>query len=169
MLPAMRRVIRTVTAIGLVLSTRRDLLLEVLALHHQLAVLARSNRRFRRSDRLLWLVLRRIWPRWRDALMLVQPATVDRWHRDGSDRLGGAASGVLDDHASIAVSRTDWALGRRIVCGALRGFTASCSSSESSFRNARCRGTCGSVQGDRHRPGVPSSRMNSASSQAFRR
>jgi hypothetical protein len=26
--------------------------------------------------------LRRMWPRWRDALMLVQPATVDRWHRD---------------------------------------------------------------------------------------
>ena len=42
----------------------------------------RSNRRFRPSDRLLWLILRRVWPRWRDALVLVQPATVDRWHRD---------------------------------------------------------------------------------------
>ena len=29
-----------------------------------------------------WLILRRVWPRWRDALVLVQPATVDRWHRD---------------------------------------------------------------------------------------
>jgi len=54
----------------------------MLALHHQLAGLKRSNRRFRRSDRLLWLILRRVWPRWRDALVLVQPATVDRWHRD---------------------------------------------------------------------------------------
>jgi putative transposase len=82
MLPAMRHVVRMVTAIRFALSTRRDLLLEVLALHHQLAVLARSNRRFHPSDRVLWLILRRVWPRWRDALVLVQSATVDRWHRD---------------------------------------------------------------------------------------
>jgi hypothetical protein len=37
-------------------------------------------------DRLLWLVLRRLWPQWRDALVLVQPATVDRWYRDRFDR-----------------------------------------------------------------------------------
>jgi hypothetical protein len=58
----------------------------MLALRHQLAVLARSNRRFRPSDRLLWLILRRMWARWRDALVLIQPATVDRWHRDRFDR-----------------------------------------------------------------------------------
>jgi hypothetical protein len=68
------------------LSTRRDLLLECLALRHQLGVLARSNRRFRASDCLLWLVLRRSWLRWREALVLVQPATVDRWHREKSRR-----------------------------------------------------------------------------------
>jgi hypothetical protein len=34
-------------------------------------------------DRLLWVCLRRVWPRWRDALELVQPATVARWHREG--------------------------------------------------------------------------------------
>ncbi len=78
----MQHVVRTLAAIRFALSTRRDLLLEMLALRHQLAVLARSNRRFRPSDRLLWLILRRVWPRWRDALVLVQPATVDRWHRD---------------------------------------------------------------------------------------
>ena len=82
----MRHVVATVIAIRFALSARRDLLLEMLALRHQLAVLARSNRRFRPSDRLLWLILRRIWPRWRDALVLVQPATVDRWHRDRFDR-----------------------------------------------------------------------------------
>jgi hypothetical protein len=32
---------------------------------------------------LLWLCLQRIWPRWRDALVLVQPTTVDRWRRAG--------------------------------------------------------------------------------------
>jgi hypothetical protein len=31
-------------------------------------------------------VLRQLWPRWRDALVLVQPATVDRWHREGFHR-----------------------------------------------------------------------------------
>ena len=77
---------RTVAALRFASSTRRDLLLEILALRHQLGVLARSNRRFRPSDRLLWLILRRLWPRWRDALVLVQPATVDRWHRERFDR-----------------------------------------------------------------------------------
>jgi hypothetical protein len=77
---------RTVAAVRLALSTRRDLLLENLALHHQLGVLARSNRRFRPSDRLLWLLLRRSWPEWREALLLVQPATVDRWRREGFRR-----------------------------------------------------------------------------------
>jgi hypothetical protein len=31
-------------------------------------------------------VLRQLWPRWTDALVLVQPATVDRWHREGFHR-----------------------------------------------------------------------------------
>jgi hypothetical protein len=79
----MRHVVRTVAAIRFAWSTRRDLLLESLALRHQLGVLARSNRRFPPADRLLWLILRRVWPRWRDALVLVQPATVARWHRNG--------------------------------------------------------------------------------------
>src|SRR5216683_1371721 len=79
----MRDAFRTVAALRSALSTRRDLLLEHLALRHQLGVLARSDRRFRPSDRLLWLCLRRLWPRWRDALVLVQPATVARWHREG--------------------------------------------------------------------------------------
>src|SRR4029450_9588562 len=82
MLRAMPPVVRTVAAIRVAVSSRRDLLFEILALRHQVTVLARSNRRFRRSDRLLWLMLRWVWPKWREALALVQPATVDRWHRD---------------------------------------------------------------------------------------
>src|SRR5262245_3742153 len=66
--------------------TRLDLVLETLALRHQLAVLARSDRRFRPTDRLLWLLLRRLWPQWREALVLVRPATVDRWYREGVRR-----------------------------------------------------------------------------------
>ena len=56
----MRDVFRTVAALRSALSAHRDLLLEILALRHQLGVLARSDRRFRPSDRLLWVCLRRL-------------------------------------------------------------------------------------------------------------
>ena len=60
---------------------------EVLALRHQLLVLnrQRGGRRvgFRTWDRMLWSLLSRFWPRWRHALVLVQPETVIRWHRRG--------------------------------------------------------------------------------------
>jgi hypothetical protein len=82
----MRAVIRTGAADRSARATRRDLLLETLALRHQLGVLARSNKRFRPADRLFWLFLRWFWPRWREALVLIQPATVDRWHRQGVRR-----------------------------------------------------------------------------------
>jgi hypothetical protein len=79
----MRAVIKTGAAVRSARATRRDLLFETLALRHQLGVLARSNRRFRQADRLFWLCLRWFWPRWREALVLIQPATVDRWRREG--------------------------------------------------------------------------------------
>lgn len=82
----MRDVVGRGAAVRFARATRRDLLLETLALRHQLGVLARSNRRVRPADRLLWLFLRWWWPRWREALVLVQPATVDRWHREGLRR-----------------------------------------------------------------------------------
>jgi len=82
----MRAVIRTGAAVRSAWATRGDLLLETLALHHQLGVLARSKKGFRPADRLFWLFLRCLWPRWREALVLIQPATVDRWHREGVRR-----------------------------------------------------------------------------------
>src|ERR1700730_3847575 len=68
------------------LHARRDLILETVALRHQLGVLARSDRRFRPGDRLFWLCLRRLWHRWKEALVLVEPVTVSRWHRQGFAR-----------------------------------------------------------------------------------
>jgi hypothetical protein len=65
--------------------SRSDLLLETIALHHQIAVLKRSGTRrpcFRGWDRLFWILLSWWWPRWRQALMIVQPETVVRWRRD---------------------------------------------------------------------------------------
>jgi transposase InsO family protein len=65
--------------------TRRALVLENLALRHQLAVLQRAapRPRLRTADRLLWVLLSRLWSRWTDAVLIVQPATVIRWQRTG--------------------------------------------------------------------------------------
>jgi hypothetical protein len=66
--------------------TRTALLLESIALRHQIAVLERSRTRrpcFRRIDRLLWVLLSFWWPQWRESLVIVQPDTVLRWRRNG--------------------------------------------------------------------------------------
>ena len=65
--------------------SRRDLALENLALRQQLGVLKQKHPhpRLAASDRLFWVVLRRLWTGWRSALILVQPETVIRWHRAG--------------------------------------------------------------------------------------
>jgi len=59
--------------------------LENVALRHQLSVLQRSvcRPRFRRRDRIFWLWLARLWAGWRASLVIVQPATVLAWHRQG--------------------------------------------------------------------------------------
>src|ERR1039458_652948 len=59
---------------------RRDLLLENLALRQQLAALKRRHPqpRFRVADKLFWVMLRRLWPGWKRALVLVQPETLRR-------------------------------------------------------------------------------------------
>jgi hypothetical protein len=65
---------------------RRDLVLEVIVLRHQLAVLQRTGTRrpcFRPSERLLWVLLSRWWANWQRGLIIVQPATVLRWRRRG--------------------------------------------------------------------------------------
>ena len=61
----------------------RQLALENLALRHQLAVYKRTvpRLRLRRTDRLLWVWLARVWTGWRAALVIVAPDTVLRWQR----------------------------------------------------------------------------------------
>jgi putative transposase len=65
--------------------SRRDLLLENLALRQQLITLNRKHSRPRVaiSDKLFWVLLRRFWPGWKQALIFVQPETVVGWHRAG--------------------------------------------------------------------------------------
>jgi len=67
------------------LRTHTDLALENLALRQQLALLRRRSKRpqFALLDRLLWVWLSNQWAGWRDALHVVRPETVIRWHRQG--------------------------------------------------------------------------------------
>jgi transposase InsO family protein len=63
---------------------RAELEAEILALRHQLAVLqqaAPKRPHLSRADRLLWVLLSRVWTGWRRSVQIVQPATVVRWHR----------------------------------------------------------------------------------------
>ena len=75
------------TAVRDCLRHRSDLEAELLALRHQVLVLQRrlGKRRvqLRAADRFCWVVLSRVWSRWRDALFVVKPETVIAWHRRG--------------------------------------------------------------------------------------
>src|SRR6516165_11981363 len=59
----------------------RQLALENLALRQQLAAYKRTvtRPRLRRTDRLFWVWLARVWAGWRQALVIVTPETVLRW------------------------------------------------------------------------------------------
>ena len=67
------------------LGERWHLVLENLALHHQIAVLNRSAKRpqFSHVDRRFWILLSIIWSRWQGALKIAQADTVRRWRRQG--------------------------------------------------------------------------------------
>jgi putative transposase len=63
----------------------RSLLIENLALRQQLAALKRRRRRPRLTliDKLFWVLARRFWSGWKQALIVVTPETVAQWHRAG--------------------------------------------------------------------------------------
>ncbi len=63
--------------------SRASLAAENLALRHQIGVLACTARRprLRRRDRILWVWPSKLWGGWRDALLILQPETVVKWHR----------------------------------------------------------------------------------------
>jgi hypothetical protein len=67
------------------LKSRAALVAENLALRHQIVILQRSVKRprLRRRDRIFWVWLSRLWRGWRSSLIVVQPETVLRWHRQG--------------------------------------------------------------------------------------
>jgi transposase InsO family protein len=65
-------------------SRRKQAIVE-LALRQQLASYAQARPRPRLTslDRAFWVALLRLWPRWKEVLVVVKPETVVRWHRKG--------------------------------------------------------------------------------------
>jgi len=95
--------------------TSRQLVLENLALRHQILVLQRQRRRpkLRPVDRWLWVMLQSCWPDWKAAVLIFRPETVIGWQRAGfrafwrwkSRRRGGRPS---VDRALIQLIRRMW-------------------------------------------------------------
>ena len=65
--------------------SRKDLILENLALRQQLLALhtKRPRRRLTTLHKLFWIALKTFWSGWTEPLVLVTPRTVVRWHRAG--------------------------------------------------------------------------------------
>jgi hypothetical protein len=66
--------------------SRLRLELEILALRHQLIILRRTapkRARLRAVDRLLFVLLYRLWPGILVSITIIKPDTVVRWHRRG--------------------------------------------------------------------------------------
>src|SRR5580704_6514415 len=81
----LRFILDLVTALRVFFICRGDLVLEILALRQQVAVLKRKRPRPKLTgiDRLFWTMLRGVWPRWAEVLVIVKPETVVAWHRAG--------------------------------------------------------------------------------------
>src|SRR5467141_3709635 len=75
--------LRLLRLLPLLCGAHRHVALENLALRHQLAVYKKTVTRpkVRRSGRLFWVALSRVWAGWRQALVIVSPNTVLRWQR----------------------------------------------------------------------------------------
>ena len=71
-------------ALALACRGHHELVLENTALRQQLHALRRTVRHphLQHRDRIFWILLSTVWRRWRTVLVVVQPDTVVRWHRD---------------------------------------------------------------------------------------
>jgi hypothetical protein len=65
--------------------SREEQAIVELALRQQLSIYAQQQRRPRLSplDRAFWVALSKLWPRWKERVIVVRPETVVRWHRQG--------------------------------------------------------------------------------------
>ena len=145
---------------------RAVLIAENLVLRQQLAVLRRSVKRPRVKprDRIFWALMSRLWSGWRSALIIVKPATVVRWHRQGFRLYGdGRAAGIPGVPRSHAKSETSSAgCPKPTRCGGRPGSTANFSRSESTSRRPPWPSTWSEFANHRHQPGALSSIITSA-------
>ena len=76
-----------IMSVGDLFRSQSSLEAEIASLRQQIVTLKRrlGSRRIKLtvSERLFWVLLSRIWPDWRQALYIVKPETVIRWHRRG--------------------------------------------------------------------------------------
>jgi len=85
-LPSMlKSIILLIRAIASAFRSQQMLALENLLLRQQLIVLQRKHKRprFQTSDRVLIAWISIIYPQWKEALLIVKPETVIRWHKLG--------------------------------------------------------------------------------------
>ena len=70
--------------LGAALTSRNNLVLENLALRQQLAAYQRQKAKptIREMDRVVLAAVSRLWDGWKDAVFIVQPDTVIRWHQN---------------------------------------------------------------------------------------
>jgi hypothetical protein len=143
--------------------TRTALLMEGIALRHQIAVLERSGTSrpcFRRWDRLFWMLFSRWWSGWRESLVIVQPETVLRWRRNGwsalwryrsRGRWRGGRPRVSSEvrHLIAQMARENFLWGVR------HGSMASYACSGSASPKPPCRGTCLHQAEGQHSRGGP--------------
>jgi hypothetical protein len=98
--------------------SRVSLQLEIAALHHQLSLYQRAQRRpaIASSDRLLWSVLARLWRGWRGALFIVQPRTVILWQRKRSrDYWRGMSRGGIVRANSFTLPKRQNRISRSLI------------------------------------------------------
>ena len=87
--------------------SRAELIIENLALRQQVAALKRERPRPRLNDmdRLFWVAMKEQFANWTDALLIVKPDTVVRWHRAAFKRHWARLSGSGKHPGRPRVSR----------------------------------------------------------------
>ena len=85
MWPLLKFVMLLLRCVPAFFRNRNDQAIVELALRQQLATYALTGPKPRIApvDRAFWVLLSRIWSGWKEVLVIVQPATVVRWHRKG--------------------------------------------------------------------------------------
>jgi putative transposase len=134
--------------------------LENVALRHQLLVLQRSvgRPRLSRWDRVFWVWLSRLWVKWRSSLVIVRPATVLAWHRQGFRlywRWKSRPNLVGRPKLTAEIRHLIRQMARRIRRGGdgASGPNSPCSATASP--NSRSRGTCTGRRPGRRPRGAP--------------